>query len=62
MTGHVDNSGPAIVSLLIRPSDDAQGTQLPAWVDTAFTGEVVIPRGMIQRLGARVGRGYGGAR
>jgi clan AA aspartic protease len=51
VTGEVDNSGRALVVLRLRPSLDANATPLTAWVDTAFTGELVVPRGTIERLG-----------
>jgi clan AA aspartic protease len=51
VNGEVDNSGRAIVSLLVRASADANATPLAAWVDTAFTGDLVIPRQTIERLG-----------
>ncbi len=51
MNGEVDNSGRALIGLRVRPSADADATSLAAWVDTAFTGELVIPRGTIDKLG-----------
>jgi clan AA aspartic protease len=51
MNGDVDESGRALIVLRIRPSVDARATPLAAWVDTAFTGDLVIPRGTIERLG-----------
>ena len=53
MNGEVDNSGRALVALRLRPSVDADAIQLAAWVDTAFTGELVIPQATIERLGLR---------
>ena len=35
MNGEVDNSGRAIVLLLVRASADTDATRLDAWVDTA---------------------------
>ena len=51
MNGEVDHSGRAIVSLSVRPDADAGASALVAWVDTAFTGELVVPRKMIEKLG-----------
>jgi len=51
VNGEVDNSGRALIVLRLRASGDADATPLAAWVDTAFTGELVIPRGTIERLG-----------
>ena len=53
MNGEVDNSGRAIVLLLVRASADTDATRLAAWVDTAFTGDLVIPRETINRLALR---------
>jgi clan AA aspartic protease len=51
MNGEVDRSGRALIVLRVRRSADAEATPLPVSVDTAFTGELVIPRGTIERLG-----------
>jgi hypothetical protein len=51
MNGEVDVSGRALIVLSIRPSHGAEAVSLQAWVDTAFTGELVIPRATITRLG-----------
>ena len=53
MNGEVDNSGRAIVSMLVPASANADATGLAAWVDTAFTGDLVVPRQTIERLGLR---------
>jgi len=51
LIGKVDDFGRALVSLPIRPEASAQATEVSAWIDTAFTGELVIPRRIIQSLG-----------
>ena len=53
MTGEVDSSGRALIALRLRPSPGAEAVPVVVWVDTAFTGELVIPRGTIERLGLR---------
>jgi clan AA aspartic protease len=53
MNGEVDKAGRALIVLRLRPSADAGATPLAAWVDTAFTGEIVIPRETIRSLGLR---------
>ena len=53
MNGHVDRAGRALVTLRVRPNDRAQVADLIAWVDTAFTGELVVPFREIQRLGLK---------
>jgi clan AA aspartic protease len=49
--GEVDASGRALVKLQVRPSPDAPEIEMAAWVDTALTGELVMPRSIIQSLG-----------
>jgi hypothetical protein len=51
VNGKVDNSGRAIVLLLVQASANADTIRLAAWVDTVFTGDLVIPRETIERLG-----------
>jgi clan AA aspartic protease len=50
MTGEVDNSGRDLVALRVRPSPSAEAIPVVVWVDTAFTGELVIPRETIEQL------------
>ena len=51
MNGEVDSSGRALIALNVRATEDADASKLQAWVDTAFTGELVIPRATIETLG-----------
>lgn len=51
MNGEVDNSGRALIPLRVRSLADGDAVQLAAWVDTAFTGDLVIPQGTIEKLG-----------
>jgi clan AA aspartic protease len=39
------------VSLSLRPTDASSFVDIVAWVDTAFDGELVAPREIIERLG-----------
>jgi clan AA aspartic protease len=48
--GKVDSSGRALVVLQVRSERDAKATDLTAWIDTAFTGELVIPHTTIRKL------------
>lgn len=43
MNGHVDSFGRAIVSVSIRPSENAARHEVPVWIDTAFNGDLVYP-------------------
>ena len=53
MNGHVDHSGRALIELSVRSSDAAELIRVVAWVDTAFTGELVFPRSTIEKLGLK---------
>jgi clan AA aspartic protease len=48
--GHVDEFGRALVSLRMRPSTASVFSDVAAWIDTAFNGELVIPRSLIETL------------
>ena len=48
MNGNVDGSGRALIVLPVRSSEDAEPSELTVWIDTAFTGELVIPRERIE--------------
>ena len=43
MTGLVDNSGRALLRIRLQHPDSAIEFELDAWIDTGFTGELVIP-------------------
>jgi len=51
VNGEVDGSGRALLTVRARPTEDAKASELTVWVDTAFTGDLVIPRRTIQSLG-----------
>jgi len=42
MNGEVDGAGRALIRLRLRPSREADASPSAAWVDTAFTGELVL--------------------
>jgi clan AA aspartic protease len=50
MNGRVDNSGRALVSVSIRPSDVASGQEIQVWIDTGFNGDLVLPQRQIEDL------------
>jgi clan AA aspartic protease len=49
--GEVDSLDRALIALKVRSRADGEPNELTAWVDTAFTGELVIPRETIAGLG-----------
>ena len=51
MNGLVDNRGRALLVLSVRATRSADPVDLTVWIDTAFTGELVIPRTTIESLG-----------
>lgn len=53
MNGEVDHADRAMIFLTIRPFHNAEAVRLAVWVDTAFTGDLVVPRKVIEELGLR---------
>lgn len=53
MNGDVDEIGRALVKMRIRPSENGKESEILAWVDTAFNGELVMPLSMIEAAGLR---------
>jgi clan AA aspartic protease len=49
--GEIDQAGRALLNLAVRCTAGGEAVSLPVWLDTAFTGELVIPRAVIARLG-----------
>lgn len=50
MNGTVDDLGRALVVLNVRATEKEEPIELTVWIDTAFTGELVIPRSAIQAM------------
>jgi len=55
MTGIVDSSGRALVRLRLKHPDNAMEMDLDVWIDTGFTGELVLPRHHVTSLGLPLG-------
>ena len=51
MNGFVDLKGRALLTVLVGASADQAETPAEVWVDTAFTGELVLPLATIRSLG-----------
>ena len=51
MKGRVDNAGRALIEIALRKSVEREWTQVEAWIDTGFTGDLVMPISSIERLG-----------
>jgi len=50
MTGRVDRGGRALVRITVKPAAQSKPSQMEAWVDTGFTGELVLPQAVISTL------------
>jgi clan AA aspartic protease len=50
MNGRVDGAGRALVRLGVKPSATTTAVEIDAWVDTGFTGELVLPQERIAAL------------
>lgn len=53
MTGHVDSAGRALLSVNVRDLNTGLSAQWDAWIDTGFTGHLVVPRSMLAGLGSQ---------
>lgn len=53
MNGQVDDSGRALVGVSVQPSETKTGQEIQAWIDTGFTGDLVLPEDLILKLGLR---------
>ena len=51
MIGRIDNTGRALLDIELRQSFDSAGRFVSAWIDTGFTGELVLPQSVIDELG-----------
>ncbi len=51
MKGIVDQFGRALMTFVIGTETGDETTEIAAWVDTAFNGELVMPRSMIEQAG-----------
>jgi clan AA aspartic protease len=50
MIGRVDNAGRALVDIELRASLDSRGRYFSVWIDTGFTGELVLPQATIDEI------------
>jgi clan AA aspartic protease len=55
MTGSVDGSGRALVRIRLKNPTEAMEAEVDAWIDTAFTGELVLPKQLVTSLGLPLG-------
>jgi len=50
MRGLVDNAGRALIKVELRKSIELDPTPIDVWIDTGFTGDLVIPATLIEQL------------
>ena len=50
MIGHVDDVGRALIDISIRGDEKGESRRLPAWIETGFTTEFVLPKTIICSL------------
>jgi clan AA aspartic protease len=55
MTGSVDSLGRALLRVQLQHPQSAGAVEMEAWIDTGFTGELVIPQQQIAALGLPLG-------
>jgi clan AA aspartic protease len=55
MNGIVDGAGRALLRLRVRNPNDAREADLDVWIDTGFTGELVLPQKHVTSLGLPIG-------
>jgi clan AA aspartic protease len=56
VTGSVDDAGRALVRIRLKhPPTEAAAAELDAWIDTGFTGELVLPQQTVESLGLPLG-------
>ncbi len=51
MRGLVDSAGRALIKVELRKSVESESTSIEVWIDTGFTGDMVVPATSIERLG-----------
>ena len=54
MMGHVDPAGRAMLPVEIITDQGPPSTSIDVWIDTGFTGDLVLPISLVQRLGLPV--------
>lgn len=50
MIGRIDPRGRALIRVPLRPATNAPFTEIEVWIDTGFTGELVLPQALIEQL------------
>ena len=53
MRGSIDAGGRALLSIQIGPDSASRPVAIEVWVDTGFTGDLVLPQATIDKLALR---------
>lgn len=53
MRGAIDGNGRALLSFQVAPDSESPPAAIEAWVDTGFTGDLVLPQKTIDALALR---------
>ncbi len=53
--GRIDETGHPLLELEVRSTPSSPGQVVPLWIDTAFTGEPVLPDSVVEKLSLPVG-------
>ena len=53
MRGSIDEIGRALLSVRIGPDSESQHVTIEVWIDTGFTGDLVLPQATIDALALR---------
>jgi clan AA aspartic protease len=51
MKGIVDSGGRSLLTVTLQPIEQSAETQFDVWIDTGFTGDLVMPQSAIDTLG-----------
>lgn len=51
MNGIVDSGGRALLDIELHTTSEAAAETVSVWIDTGFTGDLVLPHPLIERLG-----------
>jgi clan AA aspartic protease len=56
MVGSVDGFGRAILRVRVKNPNSGELSELDAWIDTGFTGELVLSQQQVNALGLALGK------
>jgi predicted aspartyl protease len=54
MIGLVDSAGRALLDIEVRSDPKVPPLAITAWIDTGFTGDLVLPQPIINKLGLQL--------